>query len=431
MAQSDNHPDPNSRKGQQHRQELAPHQSTVPIGQDAVRNFAALNTDTHPFPPCSAWLSAKTLGMHSTVDDHCQWSPPTLLPASQEKSRLTEQWSLRSIWQLYSTMWTINNCSIVSPTPTYQQQPVAGSTTICRTYEPNLPAAIRRWLYNYLQNIRAKLTSSNPSLALQLSAEHTSQTYQQQSVAGSTTICRTYEPNLPAAIRRWLYNYLQNIRAKLTSSNPSLALQLSAEHTSQTYQQQSVAGSTTICRTYEPNLPAAIRRWLYNYLQNIRAKLTSSNPSLALQLSAQHTSQTYQQQSVAGSTTICRTYEPNLPAAIRRWLYNYLQNIRAKLTSSNPSLALQLSAEHTSQTYQQHSVAGSTTICRTYKPNFIFGKKNLKAEWWKQEWYKEKFCLQRSSITVWPTFQHHLRTSSWSSTTMTLPSTHPDLWWLT
>ena len=33
-------------------------------------------------------------------------------------------------------MWTINNCSIVSSTPTYRQRSVASSTTICRTDEP-------------------------------------------------------------------------------------------------------------------------------------------------------------------------------------------------------------------------------------------------------------------------------------------------------
>ena len=31
---------------------------------------------------------------------------------------------------------------------------------------------------------------------------------------------------------------------------------------------------------------------------------------------------------------------------------------------------------------------------------------DLKAERLKQEWYKEEFCLQCSSITIWPTFQH-------------------------
>ena len=46
------------------------------------------------------------------------------------------QCSSRSIGQLHSTMSTINNCSIVSSTPTYRQQSVAGSTTICRTDEP-------------------------------------------------------------------------------------------------------------------------------------------------------------------------------------------------------------------------------------------------------------------------------------------------------
>ena len=64
-------------------------------------------------------------------------------------------------------------------------------------------------------------------------------------------------------------------------------------------------------------------------------------------------------------------------------------------------------------TYRQESLAGSITTCRTDEPKFIIGSKNLKAERWKQEWYKAEFCLQRSSIAIWPTFQHRLRTSSW------------------
>ena len=40
-----------------------------------------------------------------------------------------------SIRQLYSTMSTINNCSIVSSTPTYRQQSDAGSTTMYRIDE--------------------------------------------------------------------------------------------------------------------------------------------------------------------------------------------------------------------------------------------------------------------------------------------------------
>ena len=61
---------------------------------------------------------------------HCRQSPPKLQPVSQEKSRLNEQCSSRSIWQLHSTLWTINNCWIVSSTPSYRQQSVAGSTVV-------------------------------------------------------------------------------------------------------------------------------------------------------------------------------------------------------------------------------------------------------------------------------------------------------------
>ena len=63
MAQSDNHPDPKTWQGQ-HRQELATNQSTVPSGQNDGKAPAAQNTDTHPFPPCSIWLSAAKSDMH-------------------------------------------------------------------------------------------------------------------------------------------------------------------------------------------------------------------------------------------------------------------------------------------------------------------------------------------------------------------------------
>ena len=77
-------------------------------------------------------------GRNSRHALHCRRSPPSLLPAFQEKSRLTEQCLSRSIWQLHWTLWTINNCSIVFSTPTYTQHSVAGSTTICGTDEPKL-----------------------------------------------------------------------------------------------------------------------------------------------------------------------------------------------------------------------------------------------------------------------------------------------------
>ena len=52
MAQCENHPDPKTRQGQQHRQELAPNWSTVPSGQDAGKPPDAQNTDIQPFPHC-------------------------------------------------------------------------------------------------------------------------------------------------------------------------------------------------------------------------------------------------------------------------------------------------------------------------------------------------------------------------------------------
>ena len=41
-----------------------------PVTKNAGRTPVAKNTDTHPFPPCSTWLSAVTHDMHYSVDDH-------------------------------------------------------------------------------------------------------------------------------------------------------------------------------------------------------------------------------------------------------------------------------------------------------------------------------------------------------------------------
>ena len=49
MVQNDNHPDPKTRQGQRHRQELAPKLTTVLGGQNAGTVPAAQNTETHPF----------------------------------------------------------------------------------------------------------------------------------------------------------------------------------------------------------------------------------------------------------------------------------------------------------------------------------------------------------------------------------------------
>ena len=53
MAQSDNNPDPKTRQGRQHRHELAPHQSTVPSGENAGKSPADQNAGTHRFSSCS------------------------------------------------------------------------------------------------------------------------------------------------------------------------------------------------------------------------------------------------------------------------------------------------------------------------------------------------------------------------------------------
>ena len=131
MAQSDNHPDPKTRKGQKHRQELAPHMSNEHSGKNSGKSLAAQNTDTHPFPPCSTWLSDEKLVMHCTVDDH----KPTLLPASQEKAG--------------------------SPSSTHR----ARSDSCIRQCGPSTTARMC---------LQHQLTGRNPSLALQLYAEQTS-----------------------------------------------------------------------------------------------------------------------------------------------------------------------------------------------------------------------------------------------------------------
>ena len=70
MSQCDNHPDPMTKPGRKDRQELAPNQSTVPMGLSEGRATAGQYTGTHNFPPCSTWLSTEALDMHCTVDDH-------------------------------------------------------------------------------------------------------------------------------------------------------------------------------------------------------------------------------------------------------------------------------------------------------------------------------------------------------------------------
>ena len=133
MAQSDNHPDANNRQGQQHRQELAPNQSIVPSGQKTGKTPSAQNTDTHQFPPCSTWLSAETLAMHCTVDDHHRHCCRLLMKKPAHRTIL------------------------VALNLTAAFDNVDSQLLLDCVFNANIPATIRRWLYDYMQNRRARV----------------------------------------------------------------------------------------------------------------------------------------------------------------------------------------------------------------------------------------------------------------------------------
>ena len=133
MVQGDNDPDPKARQGQQHRQELAPNLSTVSSGQNAGKAPAAQNTDTHPFPPCSTWLSAETLDMHCTVNDH------------------------RRHCSGFSRNDPAQRTVLVALDLTAAFDNVYHQQLLDCVFNTNIPATIRRWLYNYMQNRRVKV----------------------------------------------------------------------------------------------------------------------------------------------------------------------------------------------------------------------------------------------------------------------------------
>ena len=69
MAQCDNHPDPKTRKDNNIGKNWRPISLLCPAAK-TLEELMWPKMLTHPFPPCSTWLSAKTLDMHCTVDDH-------------------------------------------------------------------------------------------------------------------------------------------------------------------------------------------------------------------------------------------------------------------------------------------------------------------------------------------------------------------------
>ena len=91
-------------------------------GQKAGKSPAAQNTDTHPFPPCSTWLSAETLDMHCTVGDHRR-----------------------------------HCCRLVTLNLTAAFDNVDHQQLLDCVFSTNIPSTIRRWLHNHMQNRRAKV----------------------------------------------------------------------------------------------------------------------------------------------------------------------------------------------------------------------------------------------------------------------------------
>ena len=133
MAQNDNHPDLKTRQGRQHRQNLGPHPSTVPSGQNVGNTHAAKNTDTHPIPPCSTWPTDETQCMHCTVDDHRR----NCCRLFKNKSRLA---TLLIALDLTAAFDNVDHQQLLD----------------C-VYDTSISAPIHHWLYSYIQNRRARV----------------------------------------------------------------------------------------------------------------------------------------------------------------------------------------------------------------------------------------------------------------------------------
>ena len=105
----------------------------MPSSLTTGRTPAANNTDTHPFPPCSAWLLAEALDMHCTVNDHRQhfcWL-------------LKKKPPHRTVLVALDLTAAFNNVD-------HQQ-------LLDCVFSNNIPATICHWLYGYMQNRRAKV----------------------------------------------------------------------------------------------------------------------------------------------------------------------------------------------------------------------------------------------------------------------------------
>ena len=105
----------------------------MPSGQNAGTASAAQNTDTHPIPPCSTWLSAETLDLHCTVDDH-----------------------RRNFCRLLKKKAGSPNCACRARSDCCIRQCRHRQLLDC-VFTTKIPSTIRRRLHIYMQNRRANV----------------------------------------------------------------------------------------------------------------------------------------------------------------------------------------------------------------------------------------------------------------------------------
>ena len=133
MTQGDNHPDPKIRQGQQHRQELA----TICL-------------------PCPAAITLKKLLLPKILT-HIPFHPAqhVLRPKHSTWTALTP--NTIDIAASFSRKKPVHRTVLVALDLTATFDNMDHQQLLDCVFNTNLPATIRRWLYNYVQNRRAKV----------------------------------------------------------------------------------------------------------------------------------------------------------------------------------------------------------------------------------------------------------------------------------
>ena len=133
MAQSDNHPDHKTRQEQQHRQELAPNCLLCPAAKTLEKLLLSKILTHIPFHPAQHGVRPK----HTTC---------TAL------STITAD-----IAACFSRKMPAHRTVLVALDLTAAFDNVDHQQLLDCVFNTNLLATIRRWLYNYMQNRRAKV----------------------------------------------------------------------------------------------------------------------------------------------------------------------------------------------------------------------------------------------------------------------------------